>query len=91
MSKFYTTKHISETLDLKVLIKIYELITRMSGEIDYLQVFDIEDDLLIHSQEIPQYKMEYPLGKKYSDCKIFAIRTEEEDRSYWTVMYAEEY
>ena len=91
MSKFYTTKNISETLELEILIKIHELIIRMEGEVDYLQVFDIEDKNLTHSQEVPRYKKEHELGRKYNDCKIFAIRTDEINNSYWTVMYAEEY
>lgn len=91
MSKFYTTKNISETLELEILIKIYELITRMGGEVDYLQVFDVEDKNLTHSQEVPKYNQEYELGRKYNDCKIFAIRTDEVNNIYWTVMYAEEY
>jgi len=89
--KFYTTKTIAETLDMRLLINIQTLIASMGNDADYLQVFTIEGDKLTHSQEIPEYSKEYRLHKKYKDDKIFAIRTEEERGTYWTVMFSYEY
>jgi hypothetical protein len=88
---FYITKAIAETLDMRLLINIQTLIASMGSDADYLQVFTIEGDKLTHSQEIPEYSQEYRLHKKYKDEKIFAIRTEEEKRSYWTIMFCSEY
>ena len=89
--KFYTTKTIAETLDMRLLINIQTLIASMGNDADYLQVFTIEGDKLTHSQEIPEYSKEYRLHKKYKDDKIFAIRTEDEKSTYWTIMFADEY
>ena len=89
--KFYTTKAIAETLDMRLLINIQTLICSMGKDTDYLQVFTIEGDKLTHSQEVPEYSQEYRLHKKYKDDKIFAIRTDEEKRSYWTIMFCYEY
>ena len=91
MSQIYVTNNINQNLDLRILTFITEQISHMDKKVDYLQVFDLEDEKLTHSSEVPEYKKVYPLGKKYGDCKIFAIRTDETKRSYWTVMYAEEY
>ena len=88
---FYTTKAIAETLDMRLLINIQTLIASMGKEADYLQVFTIEGDKLTHSQEVPEYMQEYRLHKKYKNEKIFAIKTEEEKKSYWTVMFSYEY
>jgi hypothetical protein len=89
--KFYTTKAIAETLDMRLLINIQTLISSMGSSADYLQVFQVEGDKLIHSQEVPEIRHEYTLSKKYKDCKIFAIRTEEEKNTYWTILYSYEY
>jgi hypothetical protein len=89
--KFYTTKTIAETLDMRLLINIQTLISSMGSSADYLQVFQVESDKLIHSQEVPEYSKEYRLHKKYKDYKIFAIRTKEEKSTYWTILYSYEY
>lgn len=91
MNQIYITNNINQNLDLRILTFITEQISHMDKKVDYLQVFDLEDEILTHSSEEPEYKKVYPLGRKYSDCKIFAIRTDETKRSFWTVMYAEEY
>lgn len=91
MSQIYVTHNINQNLDLRILTFITDEISHMDKRVDYLQVFDLEDEILTHSSEQPEYRKIYPLGRKYGDCKIFAIRTEEEKRSYWTIMYSEEY
>lgn len=88
---FYTTRTVMETLDFKLLTNIAAIISSLTGEVDYLQVFHIKGNTMVHSQEVPEMRYEYTLSKKYEDCKIFAIRTDEEKKSYWTIMYAEEY
>lgn len=89
--EFYMTKEISENLDKKLLMLIYKIILKMKGEVDYLQVFTVEGRKLTHTQEVPVYKKVYPLRRKHESCKIFAIRTDEKARSYWTLLYAHEY
>ena len=54
--KFYTTKAIAETLDLKLLINIQTIIAAMDSNMDYLQIFNIQGDKLIHTQEVLQIK-----------------------------------
>lgn len=89
--EFYVTKGINEKLDIRMVIYIQTLIETMEVEKDYLQVFNISDDTLIHTQEEPDYRKEYRLSKKYKDEKLFCIRTKDINSSYWTLMYANEY
>ena len=88
---FYVTKSVLETLDLGLITEIDAAICSVPMDLDYLQVFDVSGDRLIHTQEVPKYSREYLLDEKYSDCKLFVIKTKEKNMSYWTVMYADEY
>ncbi len=88
---FYVTKGVNERLNIRLVIYIQTLIDTLEVEKDYLQIFDISGDKLIHTQEEPSYKREYRLSKKHKNEKLFCIRTDEENRSYWTLMYASEY
>lgn len=90
-NKFYVTKEVNERLDMKIVIYIQTIIATMEVEIDYLQVFDISGNILTHSQEVPEYEREYRLSKKYEDERLFCIRTDEEKKSYWTLMFSSEY
>ncbi len=89
--KFYVTKRINERLDMRLIFYIQTLIDTMEVEHDYLQVFSISGNILIHTQEEPNYQKEYRLSKKYKDDRLFCIRTDEEKGSFWTLMYASEY
>ncbi len=89
--KFYVTKKINERLDMRLIFYIQTLIDTMEVEHDYLQVFSISGNILIHTQEEPNYQKEYRLNKKYKDDKLFCIRTDKEKESLWTLMYANEY
>ena len=88
---FYVTKSVLDTLDLSLITKIDVAICSVTTEVDYLQIFQVIGDKFIHSQEIPEYTREYLLDEKHEDCKLFVIKTEEQNRRYWTVMYANEY
>jgi len=91
-AKFYTTKEVNERLDMKIVIYIQTLVATMEvEEIDYLQTFDISDNTLIHSQEVPEYTREYRLSKTYVNDRLFCVRTDKESRSYWTLMFSYEY
>lgn len=89
--KFYVTKGINENLDMRLVIYIQTILATMEVEVDYLQVFHISGNTLIHSQEVPEYTRKYRLSKKYSDEKLFCIRTTEKKNRYWTLMFAHEY
>ncbi|GLI57791.1 hypothetical protein PM10SUCC1_33050 [Propionigenium maris DSM 9537] len=91
MEKFYITKGVYETLDMRIITYIQTLIKSMDIEVDYLQVFSISGNVLIHTQEVPEYIKEYTLSKEYRDEKLFSIKTEEENSNYWTLMLAHEY
>lgn len=63
MNKFnnniYMTKTIVEELPEEVLLFIISLVKNMHQEVtevDYLQVIQIRNNILIHKQEIPEYK-----------------------------------
>ena len=63
MNKFnnniYMTKAIVEELPEEVLLFIISLVKNMHQEVtevDYLQVIQIRNNILIHKQEIPEYK-----------------------------------
>lgn len=68
MKKFnnliFTTRAVKEELPEEVLLFIVGLVKNVHREIkevDYLQVITIENNTLIHTQEIPEYKKEYIL------------------------------
>lgn len=89
--KFYVTREINESFDMRLINNIQTLIDTLEVDTDYLQVFDLSGNTLIHSQEEPEYSKEYQLSKKYKDGKLFCIRTDEENSRYWTLMFAHEY
>lgn len=91
MNQIYSTNNIIQNLNFRILTFITDQISNIRKTADYLQVFEVKGDTLIHSSEKPKYEKNYPLGRKYDDCKIFAMRTDELKRSYWTVMFAEDY
>ena len=94
MGEFYVTKHIRETLSCKLLLYIYRLIEELSQEVeevDYLQVFDIHGDMLLHHQEVPEYRKEYKLEFEVNDMKLFVVRQGDGEECQWIVMYSDEY
>ncbi len=94
MKKFnnliFTTRAVKEELPEEVLLFIVGLVKNMHKEIkevDYLQVITIENNTLIHTQEIPEYKKEYILSISTENCKLFFIDSGE----YSTLMFNHEY
>lgn len=94
MGEFYVTKQLKETLECRLLLYIYNLIEGMEkevDEVDYLQVFDIDGNKLIHHQEVPEYRKEHRLEFQGGNMKIFAVRQGSGENSHWVVMYSDEY
>ena len=94
MKKFnnliFTTRAIKEELPEEVLLFIVGLVKNMHKEVkevDYLQVITIENNTLIHTQEIPEYKKSYTLLTTIKNCKLFFIDNDE----YSTLMFSHEY
>jgi len=94
MGEFYVTRRLKETLECRLLLYIYKLIEGLAEkveEVDYLQVFDIEGNKLIHHQEVPEYRKEHRLGFYAGNMKLFAVRQENGENCHWVVMYSDEY
>ena len=64
MDQIYVKHNINQNLDLRILTFITGEISHMDKKVDYLQVFDLEDEILTHSSEQPEYRKIYPLGRK---------------------------
>ena len=94
MGELHVTKGVRETLNCKLLLLIYNIIEnlpRKIEEVDYLQVFDIQGNKLVHHQEVPEYRKEHELDFEIRDMKLFAVRQGEGEDSHWVVMYSDEY
>ena len=92
----YETKGINERLCVDYRIIMWDLIEKLSKEIelDYLQVFEfsIEDDnvqKIKHSQEVPEYEKTYivPMVENGVTGKVFVI----DDGDHCTMLWADEY
>ena len=97
MEKIYMTRHISENLDLRLLTSVMALLNNKilktrEEDLDYLQIFEIKNNKLIHSQEQPKQSKEYNLVGNFKDTKVWAVRGEDERvGEYWTIMFPEDY
>ena len=94
MKKFnnliFTTRAVKEELPEEVLLFIVGLVKNMHKEVkdvDYLQVIDIENNILTHKQEMPEYKKKYKLTISVESCKLFFI----DNGQYSTLMFSYEY
>ncbi|KJZ84242.1 MULTISPECIES: DUF960 family protein [unclassified Clostridium] len=96
--KRYITKGVNENLDIRLQIRIWNLIDGLKElmEVDYLQIFRISQINksrmeIIHKQEIPEYKAIYEIDSQdivlESDVKIYVIF----ENDYSVMMFAEEY
>ena len=86
----FTTKTIKEELPEEVLLFIIGLVQNLHkeiAEVDYLQVFTIQNGVLIHTQEVPNYKKEFPISTELENCKLFFI----DNGQYSTLMFSYEY
>ena len=86
------TRAICEQIPFELQVYIWHCIDVLEVDQDYLQVFRLFNkdgkQMMIHEQEIPPYKKEYPLvGYGAFDAKIFVIN----DDDHATMLFAEEY
>lgn len=97
INNIITTTSIANELDLRILSKIIQLLKikdleKNYNEVDYLQVFEIKDNKIINTQEIPEAKVEIPLNMNITkSLKIFAIRDFFKNKTIWTIMFSDEY
>lgn len=96
MENIYLTRNIRENLDLRILSKIMEILRekiRTNKNMDYFQIFEMVEDILVNKQEVPEEMKEYKLNFKIqSKEKIWAVQgIDETVGKYWTIMYPEEY
>ena len=98
MKKFegqrYLTKGIQEYIDIPLQITLWRLIEKLEIEVDYLQVFEIEQlpnsqVRITHRQEEPEYESSTIVTGviPVNVLKIFVI----DDYEYSTMLLAEEY
>ena len=98
------TRTIAKTVDIRIQMFLWDLINKMDGEIDYFQIFEIEENKdnirIIHKQEEPEYEKEYILNNEYILKSYYANDSNEEfertiyaidNGEYATMLYAEEY
>ena len=97
VNEIYLTKSIKERLDLRLLIGITKLLKNKilnckEEDLDYLQIFEVKNNRLIHRQEEPEKSEEYILNGKFNNAKVLAVQgMDREIGKYWTIMFPEDY
>lgn len=89
----FITNKIYINLDIRLLIKIISLLKNSKiKNLDYLQIFELKNNMLIHSQEIPSILFTYNLEEKFDNVEIWAIQNKDIlNKDYWTILYPDEY
>jgi len=90
----YLTAGVDCEIPIELQVFIWNCITNLSVEKDYLQVFELSStetglQKIIHIQEQPDYKKEYLIDMPFEavETKIFVI----DDGDHSTMLLAEEY
>lgn len=94
----YVTKVVNENLDIRIQIRIWNLIDELKEliEVDYLHIFRVSQInknriQIIHEQEVPEYKAVYEIELQgfalEHDAKIYVI----DQTDYSMMLFAEEY
>jgi hypothetical protein len=92
----YITKGVNESISLPLQIMIWDMISSVPCEKDYLQVFKLSSEIksgkkvqvIQHSQELPPYKCSFSyFCEEPVTAKLYAIDSE----SYSTLLFASEY
>ena len=88
-NRIFMTKTVKAEIPWDLILFIVSIVQNMPKdiEVDYLQVIDIQNNTLIHTQEIPEYKKSYTLLTTINRCKLFFIDSGE----YSTLMFNHEY
>ena len=90
----YLTAGVDREIPIELQVFMWNCITNLSEEKDYLQVFELSStetglQKIIHRQEQPDYKKEYLIDMPFEavETKIFVI----DDGDHSTMLLAEEY
>ena len=88
----FITKSVSEKIPPTMQVLMWEMIRQLPADIDYLQVFSLSEkdgeQVIIHSQEIPEYKRKYVLNvPEPITAKVFVI----DSGTYSAMLFANEY
>jgi len=90
----YLTAGVDREIPIELQVFMWNCITNLSVEKDYLQVFELSStetglQKIIHRQEQPDYKKEYLIDMPFEavETKIFVI----DDGDHSTMLLAEEY
>lgn len=89
-NKRFTTPGVKSTIPFLIQVKLWDMIDGLQGllELDYLQIFTLHDNIIIHSQEHPEYRATTVSPFPVSDSlKIYVI----DNGSYSTMLLPEEY
>lgn len=97
MQNIYFTRNIYENLDLRLFAAIKELLKikilkTKKEDLDKFQIFEVQDNQLIHRQEQPEYSEKYDLIGSFKNAKVWAVQgIDEKIGKYWTLMFPEDY
>ena len=90
----YLTKGVKEQVSIPLQITLWSMIEKLEIEVDYLQIFEIEQLAnsqlsIIHKQEEPEYQSTtiLPGVIQSNKIKIYVI----DDHEYSTMLLADEY
>ncbi len=67
MNLIYTSHKVSKEVDLRIVSKIVEILSKKAKDCDYFQIFEVIKNKLINRDEVPtrkEYKLGYTLKKK---------------------------
>lgn len=93
MAQIIVTQKVAVNLNRYLLEKIIRILREKDKNTDYLQVFEIKENQLINSQEVPPQINTYNLMCKFKEnIKIWAIENyDKEIGRCWTILFPEEY
>lgn len=86
----FTTPCVQSTIPLLIQNKLWDMIDGLQGllKLDYLQIFTVQGNIIIHSQEQPEYRLTTVSPLPVSDSlKIYVI----DNGSYSTMLFPKEY
>ena len=90
----YLTREVADRVPVEIQILMWELVEKIDGERDYLQVFELipngrEFVEIIHKQEIPEFTFSYIIKNVgiETKMKLYII----DNGQYSTMMFSHEY
>lgn len=94
MKTVYLTRGVRENIEMEVLSSVVSVLEEKKNQenVDYLQIFEFEEGVMINRQEVPEQKTEYKLNFKTQKIKLWAIlNVDETIGEYWTILLPSEY